>query len=252
MTAPAVRFADVAVTFGRRTIWREATFTIPRGAFCALIGPSGSGKTTLLRIILGELRPSVGRVEVLGAPPRRGNRAIGLVPQRGVLLDDLAIRARDLVMLGLNGHRWGFGGGNADDRRRVERALDAVGLLDYADEPVGTLSGGQQQRLFIAQALLDRLELLLLDEPFANLDVKNEHEIVALCRSVHREQGATIVVVTHDLNPVLNVIDHVVYVLDGRPREGSIDEVLTTETLSRLYGTPVQALRAADGSMFIR
>ncbi|MFN8535148.1 MAG: ATP-binding cassette domain-containing protein [Dehalococcoidia bacterium] len=252
MSDSAVAFDDVAVALGGRTIWSGATFTIPRGAFSTLIGPSGSGKTTLLRLILGQLRPSAGRIQVLGGAPRSGNRSISLVPQRGEVLNDLAVRARDLVMLGLTGFRWGIGGASREDRLRVDRALEAAGAIDYADEPVGVLSGGQQKRLFVAQALLDRLELLLLDEPFANLDLKNEHELVALCRQINRGQGATILVVTHDLNPLLGAIDHLVYLLDGQPREGTVGEVLTSETLSRLYGIPVQALRAEDGSIFIR
>ncbi|GIW09244.1 MAG: hypothetical protein KatS3mg061_0301 [Dehalococcoidia bacterium] len=180
LTPPALHFQDVAATLGRHPIWSGATFALPAGALAALIGPNGSGKTTLLRIVLGTLAPSAGRVEVFGAPPRRGNRWVSLVPQRSELLDELALRARDLVMLGLTGHRWGLGLPSREEHARVEAALAAVDALAFADLPVGWLSGGQQKRLLIAQGLVHEAALLLLDEPFANLDLKGERELVAL------------------------------------------------------------------------
>jgi zinc/manganese transport system ATP-binding protein len=251
-TSPAVVFDDVAVQLRRRLIWSTATFCIKRGECVAMLGPNGSGKTTMLRVILGHLTPTVGRVMVLGMPPRRGNRAIGLVPQRREQVSDLSIRGRDLVLLGINGYRWGFGRARPAELRQMDRALRAVGALDFADEPVDSLSGGQQQRVFIAQALLDDVQLLLLDEPLASLDLRSQHEIVALISEINRGRGVTTLIVTHDLNPMLSTIDRVLYILDGHPRCGSIAEVVNADLLSRLYGTAIRVLRSADGDLFIR
>jgi zinc/manganese transport system ATP-binding protein len=249
---PAIVFDNVAVERRGRLVWSRATFSVKRGECVALLGPNGSGKTTMLRVILGHLTPTAGQVTVLGGPPQPGNRAIGLVPQRRELVSDLSIRSRDLVLLGINGHRWGFGRARPEELRQMWRALQAVGALDFADEPVGSLSGGQQQRVFIAQALVDEVQVLLLDEPLASLDLKSQHEIVALISSIHRSRGVTTLIVTHDLNPMLSIIDRVVYILDGHPRCGSIAEVVNADLLSRLYGTAIHVLRAADGDLFIR
>jgi zinc/manganese transport system ATP-binding protein len=250
--SPAIVFDDVAVQRRGRSIWSRATFSIEHGECVALLGPNGCGKTTMLRVILGQLTPSVGRVSVLGAPPQRGNRAIGLVPQRRELVSDLSIRSRDLVLLGINGYRWGFGRARPAELRQMARALQGVGALDFADEAVGSLSGGQQQRVFIAQALLDDVQLLLLDEPLASLDLKSQHEILGLISALHRSRGMTTLIVTHDLNPMISMIDRVLYILDGHPRCGSIAEVVNAELLSRLYGTAIRVLRTADGDLFIR
>ena len=249
---PAIVFDNVAVERRGRLVWSRATFSVKRGECVALLGPNGSGKTTMLRVILGHLTPTAGQVTVLGGPPQPGNRAIGLVPQRRELVSDLSIRSRDLVLLGINGYRWGFGRARPAEVRQMWRALQAVGALDFADEPVGSLSGGQQQRVFIAQALVDEVQVLLLDEPLASLDLKSQQEIVALISSIHRSRGVTTLIVTHDLNPMLSIIDRVVYILDGHPRCGSIAEVVNADLLSHLYGTAIQVLRTPDGDLFIR
>jgi zinc/manganese transport system ATP-binding protein len=249
---PVIVFDDVAVQRRGRLIWSRATFSITQGECVALLGPNGSGKTTMLRVILGQLAPSAGRVTILGAPPQPGNRAIGLVPQRRELVSDLSIRSRDLVLLGINGYRWGFGRARPAERQQMARALQGVGALDFADEAVGALSGGEQQRVFIAQALVDDVQLLLLDEPLASLDLRSQHEIVALISALHRSRGVTTLIVTHDLNPVISIIDRVLYILDGHPRCGSIAEVVNAKLLSRLYGTAIRVLRTTDGDLFIR
>jgi zinc/manganese transport system ATP-binding protein len=249
---PVIVFDDVAVQRRGRLIWSRATFSITQGECVALLGPNGSGKTTMLRVILGQLAPSAGRVTILGAPPQPGNRAIGLVPQRRELVSDLSIRSRDLVLLGINGYRWGFGRARPAERQQMARALEGVGALDFADEAVGSLSGGEQQRVFIAQALVDDVQLLLLDEPLASLDLRSQHEIVALIAALHRSRGVTTLIVTHDLNPVISIIDRVLYILDGHPRCGSIAEVVNAKLLSRLYGTAIRVLRTTDGDLFIR
>jgi zinc/manganese transport system ATP-binding protein len=248
---PAVVLEDAAVELGRRTIWQHASLSIARGALVGLIGPNGTGKTTLLRVLLGQVRPSSGNVRVLGRPARRGNAQIGYVPQRRTLEADLALRGMDLVLLGLVGHRWGFGRASADERRKVAEAIAAVGADSFADQPVGILSGGEQQRLLIAQALLTHPQLLLLDEPLASLDLRSQHEIVHLVDNLRRERNITVLFVSHDLNPLLEVLSGLIYIMDGQPIAGTLDEVLQSELLSKLYETRVHLHETADGHRFV-
>jgi zinc/manganese transport system ATP-binding protein len=246
-----VAFEDASVRFGRRTIWSGASFKLGPGDFVGVIGPNGTGKTTLLRVLLGQVPLAGGRLEVLGRPPGRGNPAIGYVPQRRSLTSDLTIRGCDLVLLGLVGHKWGFGPASAEERRSVAEALAAVDASDFADVPVGLLSGGQQQRLLIAQALLTNPKLLLLDEPLASLDIKSQHEIVHLVDNIRRERDVTVLLVAHDLNSMLEMLNGIVFILDGRVVSGTIDEVVRTDVLSRLYDTPVHVHVTEDGHRFV-
>ena len=188
---------------------------------------------------------------MLGAPPRLGNRAVGLVPQRRELTSGLAIRGRDLVLLGVEGGRWGFGRPSAAARRQADWALEAVSAREFADEPMGVLSGGEQQRLLIAQALAPDLKVLLLDEPLASLDLRSQHEIVALVDGLRRRHGVAVLFVSHDLNPVLPVVDRVLYILNRCPVCGGVDEVVQPELLSHLFGTPVQVCRTHEGGRLV-
>ena len=246
-----VAFERAAVAFGQHTVWSEASFTLEQGDFVGLIGPNGTGKTTLLRVLLGQVPLASGSVRLLGRPPGRGNPAIGYVPQRRSLASDLAVRGFDLVLLGLVGHKWGFGPAAAAERQAVWDALEAVGADAYADWPVGLLSGGQQQRLLIAQALLTHPQLLLLDEPLASLDLKSQHEIVHLVEAIRRERQMSVMLVAHDLNPLLEVLDGIIFILDGRVVAGTLDEVVRTDLLSQLYQTPVHVHVTGDGHRFV-
>jgi zinc/manganese transport system ATP-binding protein len=246
-----VAFEHASVAFGRRTVWTNATFELRAGQFVGVIGPNGTGKTTLLRVLLGQIPLAGGRVRVMGRHPGRGDPAIGYVPQRRSLASDLAVRGYDLVLLGLIGHKWGFGPVSAAERRAVDAALEAVGASAYADEPVGLLSGGEQQRLLIAQALLTNPRLLLLDEPLASLDIKSQHEIVHLVEAIRLERRMTVMLVAHDLNSMLEVLDGIVFILNSRVVSGSIDEVVRTDVLSELYDTPVHVHVTEDGHRFV-
>jgi len=246
-----VAFEDAAVVFGQRSIWSAANLELGPGEFVGLIGPNGTGKSTLLRVLLGQVPLARGSVRVLGKPPGRGNPAIGYVPQRRTLSADLAVRGFDLVMLGLVGDRWGFGPASASERQAVEEAIEAVGASAYAYRPVGLLSGGEQQRLQIAQALLSHPRLLLLDEPLASLDLKSQHEIVHLVERLRVERQMTVIMVAHDLNPLLEMLDGIVFILKGRVVAGSLDDVVRSDLLSELYDTPVHVHVTADGHRFV-
>jgi zinc/manganese transport system ATP-binding protein len=230
----------LALQFGERVLWEDLEFELERGEFLAVLGPNGTGKTSLLRILLGLLAPSSGSVHVDGRPPAEARARIGYIPQQRVFDRDVTLRARDLVRLGLDGHRWGLG---REDTARVDRALAAVGATDYGDAAIGRLSGGEQQRLRVAQALVADPVLILADEPLLSLDLAYQQVITALLDTRRREAGTPVVFVTHDINPVLGVVDRVLYLAPGDWAIGAPDEVLTSETLSRLYGTDVDVLR---------
>ncbi len=246
MSRAAIQFDHVTLSYGSRRIWSDLTLEIAPGSFIAILGPNGSGKTSLLRAILGLVTPSEGRVDVLGRPPRRGDPEIGYVPQHGGFDRDVSLRGRDLVRFGIDGHRWGVALPNPAANARVARAIAAVEASSYGDAPIGRLSGGEQQRLRIAQALVGDPHILLCDEPLANLDLKHQQGITELIARWRRESGGTVLFVTHDVNPVLNVVDHVLFVVNGRWAAGSTEQVLTSEQLTQLYGSHVDVVRVHD------
>jgi zinc/manganese transport system ATP-binding protein len=235
---------DIGVRLGGRQILDDVTFTLGKGEFTGIIGPNGAGKTTLLRVILGLLEPSGGRVLIEGETVSHKNKAsIGYVPQKLVIDPDMPLRARDVVALGLDGHKLGFGFPSKQRRDLVDRALADVGASYYADARVGELSGGEQQRVLVAHALISRPKLLLLDEPLANLDLRSEQEIVAVLAKLAREHEIAVLLSAHDMNPLLGVMDRIVYVANGRAASGPTDEVVTSEGLTRLYGHHVDVVR---------
>ncbi|HLN17514.1 MAG TPA: ATP-binding cassette domain-containing protein [Acidimicrobiales bacterium] len=250
---PAIEARGLASGYPGSVVWSGADFSIEPGEFVAVLGPNGAGKTTLLRMLLGLLPPLAGELRVLGVPPRRGSHDIGYVPQAQLVDPQMALRATDLVGLGLDGHRFGFAlpRSTKEKRRLVDEALSAVGLHDLAERPVGRLSGGERQRLFLAQALVSRPAILLLDEPLANLDVRNQSVVAALVRQVAEERGITVVLVAHDLNPLRQVLDRVCYVAGGGVAIGTPEEVVTGPVLSRLYGAPVEVLTDSRGRRFV-
>jgi zinc/manganese transport system ATP-binding protein len=227
--------------FGR-TILDRVSFKIAPGEFTGLIGSNGAGKTTLFRVILGLQAVSAGRVFVGGRPRSRHSPPMGYVPQKFVLDPDLPLRARDLVGLGLDAQRLGVPRPSRSRRARIEEMLEAVDALRFADTRVGRLSGGEQQRILIAHALIARPRLLLLDEPLANLDLRGAHEVVALLARITREQKIAVLISAHEINPLLPVMDRIVYLAAGRAVSGRTDQVVRADVLSELYGHHVDVL----------
>jgi len=240
---PVLELDGVGVRLEGRQILHDVRFALAPGELTGLIGSNGAGKTTIFRVVLGLLNPTSGRVLIGGQPRPRRNRSVGYVPQKVALDADMPLRARDLVALGLDGHRLGLPTPSRHRRQLVDEMLEAVDATRFADDRIGSLSGGEQQRVLIAHALVSRPRLLLLDEPLANLDLRSEREVVSLLARLAKEQDLAVLISAHDLNPVLPVADRVVYVAHGRVASGRTDEVATTEVLSRLYGHHVDVIR---------
>ena len=253
--SPALRLSGAGVRLGGRWVWQGVDLTVERGAFVAVLGPNGAGKSTLLRAILGLLPLSTGSIEILGRPAARGNSAIGYLPQRRSFDADLRIRGRDLVRLGLDGARWGvpvpWVGRARAASGRVDEVVELVGASTYAHRPVGELSGGEQQRLLIAQALIARPSILLLDEPLESLDISNQQAISSLVRDICRSARVAVLLVAHDVNPIIAHLDRVIYVANGATAIGVPEAVITSETLSRLYASPIEVLRTRDGRLVV-
>ncbi len=251
-TTGAIELRDAEVTLGGRAVWSQATLAIEPGEFVAVLGPNGAGKSTLLRVLLGQQPLAAGTVSVLGGTPRTAKREIGYLPQRHAFDETTRVRGVDLVRLGLDGARWGLPlPGRSAGRRRVEEAIGLVGAADYARRPIGECSGGEQQRLLIAAALVSRPRMLFLDEPLDSLDLPNQSAVAALLNRICRSEAMTVLLVAHDVNPLLAHVDRVVYIAAGRILSGPPAEVIRTETLSELYGAPVEVLQTSDGRLVV-
>ncbi len=243
MTTELLRLDGVGVRLGGREILRDVSFAIRPGEFTGLIGPNGAGKTTLLRVILGLQPVWQGSVLIGGSPRAARDSSIGYVPQKLAIEPDMPLRVKDVVSLGLDGHKFGIRLPSRARRELVSDVLTAVGAQRYADARVGELSGGEQQRVMIAHALISRPRLLLLDEPLANLDISSEQGIVSVLARLARAERIAVLLSAHDMNPLMPVMDRIVYVAAGRAAVGSTDEVVQPEVLSRLYGQHVDVIR---------
>jgi zinc/manganese transport system ATP-binding protein len=238
---PVLSVEGVDVQLSGRRVLDGVSFELAAGELTGLIGANGSGKTTLFRTILGLQPTSAGRVLFEGSRSRRRS-AIGYVPQKFVLDPDLPLRARDLVALGIDPRRLGIAWPSRRRRELVERMLREVDALHFADARVGSLSGGEQQRVLIAHALIGMRRLLLLDEPLANLDIGRGEEVVSLLCRIAREHSIAVLISSHEINPLLPVMDRVVYLASGRAASGRTRDVVRADVLSRLYGRHVDVL----------
>jgi len=241
---------DVGVRLGGREILRAVNAEILSGEFVGVFGPNGAGKSTLMRCLLGLVPYCAGEVSILGQPPGRANREIGYMPQSQTRLEGTALSARSIVAAVEGGNRWGLPANTRASREKVERALELAGAREYAHRPFSVLSGGEKQRVMLAQALIGKPRLLILDEPLISLDPRNQARMIECVAGIKSATGAAILFVAHDLNPLMGVMDRVFYVAGGSAALGAATEVISSEALSKLYGTAIHVVRA-EGRIFI-
>jgi zinc/manganese transport system ATP-binding protein len=254
-----VEVRGAGAVLGGRRVWSGVDASVAAGEFVAILGPNGVGKSTLLKAILGLVPLAEGSIRLLDRPPGRANRDVGYLPQRRSFDPSLRVRGLDVVRLGLDGDRWGLplpgARGRATTRlaatARVGELVELVGAGSYAHRPIGRLSGGEQQRLLIAQALARRPRLVLLDEPLDSLDLPNQAAVAALVSRICRTGDVAVMIVAHDVNPILPYLDRVIYLGSGGAVSGTPAEAITSGTLSRLYRTPIEVLSASDGRLVV-
>jgi len=249
--SPVVTVDNVTAGYPDKVVWREANFSLDRGQFVAVIGPNGSGKTTLFRLLLGLQQPINGMIRIFNEIPRRGNSRIGYVPQRHVVDSETNIECLELVHLAYCCQQWGFHLTANSEREKARVALQAVGASELAPKSLNALSGGELQRIFLAEALVSDPDVLLLDEPLSNLDIRRAEELVQLVNKVVRSRNVTALLVAHDINPLLPYLDQIVYVANGKVAAGAAKEVLTTARLTALYDTQVDVIHDSRGNLAI-
>lgn len=242
---------NLTVGYANKTIWHDANFSVNRGEFVAVIGPNGAGKTTMFRLLLGLQQPISGSIKVFGANPMRGNPKIGYVPQRHVIDNDTNIECAELVRLAYSGNKLGFSFSAREEKKIALQTLESVGATDLATKSLGTLSGGELQRVYLAEALVSNPQMLLLDEPLSNLDIRRIKDLVGLIHSVIKSRKVTAFLVAHDINPLIQYLDKVIYIANGKVATGAPNEILTSERLSSLYGTSVEVLRDSKGNIVV-
>ena len=249
-TMNAVELRDVTLALGNRTILKGVSLAIAANEFVGVLGPNGAGKTTLMRAILGLLRPQRGGIQVLGQPAARGNPSVGYMPQIRASVANMRLSGWEFVAGVVDGHRLGLPFLGKAGRAEVDRALDLVGARDLARRRLTETSGGERQRLLLAQALVCRPRLLLLDEPLMSLDPHHQHGVVELAKALQTELGIAVLFSAHELNPLLSALDRVLYLGGGHAALGAVDEVITGPVLSRLYGSEIEVVRL-KGRIFV-
>jgi zinc/manganese transport system ATP-binding protein len=246
-----VEARDLAVGYRGKSVWHDANFSVNRGEFVAVIGPNGAGKTTLFRLLLGLQQPINGRIEVFGAPPRRGNPKIGYVPQRHTIDNENNIECIELLRLAFSGNKLGFSLTTREEKKAAFDALEEVGATELANKTLSSMSGGELQRVFLAEALVSSPEMLLLDEPLSSLDIKRTKDLVGLVNAVVKSRNVTAFLVAHDINPLIQFLDKVVYIANGKVAAGTPKEILTSKRLTALYETKVEVLRDSRGNIVV-
>lgn len=238
----ALSVRNARLAFGEREIWSDLSFDVQPGEFIAVIGANGSGKSSLLKCILGQQQLTSGSINLGNQQRARGGETIGYIPQHRAIDAELPLRVEDAVRLGLDGHKFGVPLASRAKRELVREALTAVDVEALAKKPVGTLSGGEMQRVRVAQALVSHPELILADEPLSALDL-NHQQVIASLIAQQRSAGTAVLFVTHDVNPVIDYVDRVLYLAAGKYSIGTPDEVLQSDILSNLYGAEIDVVR---------
>ncbi len=238
-----LEISGASLGFDERVLWSDLNLSVEPGEFIALIGANGSGKSMLLKTILGTQQLSGGSISFAGKPAGTQNHLIGYVPQHRTADAGLPLRVIDAVRFGLDGHKFGptFAGRAA--REKSLQALRRVDAEHLANEPVGKLSGGEMQRVRVAQAIMSEPKLILADEPLSALDLKHQQRVSELINEQRERLGSAVIFVTHDLNPIIDYVDRVIYLAQGRHSIGTTDEVMQSEVLSNLYGTEIDVVR---------
>ena len=244
----AVEFRDVTVEYEHRTALKDVSFEVEQGEFIGVVGSNGSGKTTMLKTILGLVQPAKGEIRVFGKELHshikeiRGR--IGYVPQKTTVNPKMPILVKEVVLMG----RYGKIGMLHSPRRKdydiVKDALKEVDMLKYKDEPFGHLSGGQQQRVYLARALAQEPELMILDEPTTGLDVSSQNALIDLIHDLKERKGLTVMFVTHDVNSIARVSSRVMYLKNRIIAFGPFDQVCREDVLRTVYEVPVRVVQS--------
>jgi zinc/manganese transport system ATP-binding protein len=250
-TQTSIRLQQAGLSRDNRVLWNNIDLAVQPGEFLAVLGPNGAGKSSLLKVLLGLLPLSSGSVSILGEPAKQGNAHIGYIPQQRHFDADIPIRGRDLVQLGLTGFRYGVKKAEANMEKRIDEVIAAVGAADYMNMPLGLLSGGEQQRLRVAQALVGQPEILLCDEPLLSLDIASQQIVTRLLDEYRRDRQASVIFVTHEINPILQYVDRILYLANGHWVVDKPEVVLQSSTLSELYGAEVEVVKVKDRVLVI-
>lgn len=240
----AISVQDLSVSYDRKRVLSNIFLEIAEGHRYGILGPNGSGKSTLLKAILGLIDDYTGTIEVLGQDVRKVRRRVVYVPQRSEIDFTFPATVKDVVLMGRFPHKRVFQRMNDGDTRLAEAAMRELGILDLQNRQIGELSGGQQQRTFLARALAQQADVLLLDEPFVGVDIPTEEKIIAVLRKLSAE-GKTLLVVHHDLQAVPEYFDHVVLLNQRLVAAGPTEEVFKPAILRQAFGGQLALLHQA-------
>ena len=247
--APILESSGVSVRYGGRSALEDISFRLTRGERVAVVGPNGAGKSTLFKAIAGVLPLSAGEIRVAGHEPGR-HFCIAYVPQRSEVDWNFPVTVADVVMMGRIGRLGYLRHARRRDWDFVSRCLEVVGMSDLAERQIGELSGGQQQRMFVARALAQEAELMLMDEPLTGLDVPAQESIFHILEELRARQ-VTVMVATHDLNMAAKRFDRVMLLNRRLFGFGQADEVFAPEQLQQAYGGQIRFVQGEDGLMLL-